>query len=188
MAKLIYVTNVSLDGYIEDAHGNFQWSEPNDDVFAFITDLVRPVGTYLYGRRLYETMAVWETDPSLAAQTELMADFANVWQAAEKIVFSSTLQTVSTAGTRLERQFAPDSVRAMKTSAAGDITVGGANLAAHAFTAGLVDECQLFVHPVIVGDGKPAFASTVRARLALLEEQRFGSGVVYLRYRVTPTP
>jgi dihydrofolate reductase len=183
MAKLIYVTNVSLDGYIEDAHGSFDWTEPSDEFFAFITDLVRPVGAWLYGRRLYETMAVWETDPALAAQSELMADFANVWQTADKVVYSTTLPAVSTANTRLERRFDPDSVRDMKTSAASDFTVGGATLAAHAFNAGLVDECHLFVGPVVVGQGKPAFTSDVRAQLELLEERRFGNGVVYLRYR-----
>src|SRR6478672_81741 len=130
MAKLIYVTNVSLDGYIEDARGSFDWTEPSDEVFTFITDLVRPAGTYLYGRRLYETMAVWETDPTLAAQSELAADFANVWQAADKVVYSTTREVVSTANTRLEHRFDPDSVRAMKASAASDLTVGGANLAA----------------------------------------------------------
>src|SRR5438270_648243 len=117
MAKLIYVANVSLDGYIEDAHGSFEWTAPTDEVFTFITDLVRPVGTYLYGRRMYETMAVWETQPALAAESPLMADFANVWQAADKIVYSTTLHAVSTANTRLERRFDPDSVRDMKTSA-----------------------------------------------------------------------
>jgi len=183
MAKLIYVANVSLDGYIEDTQGRFDWSEPTDEVFAFITDLVRPVGTYLYGRRMYETMAVWETQPALAAQSELMADFANVWQAADKIVYSTTLHAVSTADTRLEHRFDPDSVRDVKTSAARDLTVGGPTLAAHAFAAGLVDECQLFVHPVLVGDGKPAFPRDARLQLELLEEHRFGSGVVHLRYR-----
>jgi dihydrofolate reductase len=141
MAKLIYVTNVSLDGYIEDAHGSFEWTEPSDEFFTFITDLVRPAGTYLYGRRLYESMAVWETDPTLAAQSELMADFANVWQAADKVVFSTTLDAVSTAKTRLERNFDPASVRDMKASATRDLTVGGAHLAAHALKAGLIDEC-----------------------------------------------
>lgn len=184
MAKLIYVTNVTLDGYIEDAHGNFDWTEPTDEYFAFITDLVRPVGTYLYGRRLYEAMAVWETQPALAAESELRADFANVWQAADKIVYSTTLQAAATAHTRLERQFDPDAVRDMKTSADSDVTVGGANLAAHAFNAGLVDECQLFVGPVLVGDGKPAYPRDARIQLGLLEERRFDNGVVYLRYRV----
>jgi len=184
MAKLIYVANVSLDGYIEDAHGRFDWTDPTDEFFTFITDLVRPVGTYLYGRRLYETMAVWETDPTLAAQSELTADFANVWQTADKIVYSTTLAAVSTANTRLEHQFDPDSVRDMKTSAAGDFTIGGAALAAHAFDAGLIDECHLFIYPVLVGQGKPVFSSDARARLELLEEHRFGSGVVYLRHRI----
>jgi dihydrofolate reductase len=184
MAKLIYVANVSLDGYIEDAHGSFEWTEPTDEVFTFITGIVRPVGTYLYGRRLYETMAVWETDPTLAAQSELMTDFANVWQAAAKIVYSTTLHAVSTANTRLERRFDPDSVRDMKTSTADDLTVGGATLAAHTFNARLVDECQLFIHPVLVGEGKPAFPRDARIQLELLEERRFGNGVVNLRYRI----
>jgi dihydrofolate reductase len=183
MAKLIYVANVSLDGYIEDAHGGFDWTEPTDEFFIFITDLVRPVGTYLYGRRLYETMAVWETQPALATESELSADFANVWQAADKIVYSTTLGAVTTADTRLERRFDPAAVRDLKTSAARDLTVGGASLAAHAFDAGLVDECHLFVYPVVVGDGKPAFSRDARVQLELQEEHRFGSGVVYLRYR-----
>lgn len=184
MAKLIYVTNVSLDGYIEDAHGRFDWTDPSDEVFTFITDVVRPVGTYLYGRRLYETMAVWETQPALAAQSELMADFANVWQAADKIVYSTTLDAVSTANTRLERRFDPDSVRDMKTSAASDLTVGGSALAAQAFDAGLVDECQLIVYPVVLGGGKPAFLGDARVQLELLEEHRFGDGAMNLRYRI----
>jgi dihydrofolate reductase len=183
MAKLIYVANVSLDGYIEDARGRFEWTEPTDEVFTFITDVVRPVGTYLYGRRMYETMAPWETDPILAAQSELRADFANVWQTADKIVYSTTLYAVSTANTRLERRFDPDVVRDMKTSAAGDLTVGGPTLAVHAFNAGLVDECQLFICPVLVGEGKPAFRSDARVQLELVEEHRFGNGVVYVRYR-----
>ena len=160
MAKLIYVANVSLDGYIEDAHGRFEWTAVIDEFFTFITDLVRPVGTYLYGRRLYETMAVWETQPALAAQSELVADFANVWQAADKIVYSTTLHAVSTTNTRLERRFDPDSVREMKASAASDLTVGGSTLAAHALNAGLVDECQLFIHPVLVGEGSPHSPAT----------------------------
>ena len=184
MAELIYVSNVSLDGYIEDEHGNFDWTPPGDEVFAFITDLVRSVGTYLYGRRLYDTMAVWETDSALAAQSELMGDFANVWQAADKVVYSTTLDAVPTAKTRLERNFDPDSVRDMKASATSDLTVGGPNLAAHAFKAGLVDECHLFIYPVLVGGGKPSLPRDTRAELELLDERRFGNGVVYLRYRV----
>ncbi len=184
MAKLIYVANVSLDGYIEDAQGRFDWTEPADEVFTYITDLVRPIGTYLYGRGLYETMAVWEVDPTLAAQSQLMADFAHVWQAADKIVYSTTLHAVSTAKTRLERRFDPDSLRAMKASAASDLTVGGSVLAAHAFDAGLIDEYQLFVYPVLVGEGKPAFSGDAPVQLDLLEERRFGNGVVNLRYRI----
>ncbi len=184
MAKLIYVTNVSLDGYIEDEHGSFDWTPPEDDFFAFITDLVRPVGTYLYGRRLYDMMAVWETDPALAAQSELTADFANVWQAADKVVYSTTLDAVSTARTRLEHNFDPASVRDMKASATSDLTVGGAHLAAQALKAGLVDECHLFIHPILVGGGKPALPSDTRAELELLDDRRFSNGVVYLRYGV----
>jgi dihydrofolate reductase len=183
MAKLTYITNVSLDGFIEDAHGSFDWTEPSEEVFAFITDLIRPVGTWLYGRRLYEMMAVWETDATLAAQSEPMADFAKVWQAADKVVYSTTLRAVSTARSRLERSFDPDSVRDMKRSATGDLTVGGANLAAQAFKGGLVDECHLFIHPVLVGGGKPALPRDTRAELELVDERRFTNGVVYLRYR-----
>jgi dihydrofolate reductase len=184
MSKLIYIANVTLDGYIEDAHGNFDFTTPSDDVFAFITDLLRPCGTYLYGRRLYETMAVWETEPAIAAQSELMGEFARVWQAADKVVYSTTLHEVSTAKTQLERTFDADAVRAVKASAAGDLTVGGANFAAHAFRAGLVDECQLFIAPVFVGAGKAALPRDARADLELLDERRFSSGVVYVRYRV----
>ena len=184
MAKLIYVSNVSLDGFIEDEHGSFEWSAPDDDRFAFITDLVRPVGTYLYGRRLYETMAVWETDRGLASQSELRADFAHVWQAADKVVYYTTLDAVSTAKSRLERRFDPDSVRSMKDATGRDLTVGGANLAALALTAGLVDECHLFIYPVIVGRGKPSLPSGWRAKLELLDEHRFDNGVVYVRHRI----
>jgi dihydrofolate reductase len=184
MAKLIYVTNVSLDGYIEDEHGSFDWTAPDDELFAFITDLVRPGGIYLYGRRMYDTMAPWETDPALAAQSELMADFANVWQAADKVVYSTTLSAVSTAKTRLERRFDPVSVRDMKASATSDLTVGGSHLAAHALKAGLVDECHLFIRPVLVGGGKPALPSDTRTDLELLDDRRLGNGVVYLRFRI----
>ena len=183
MATLIYIANASLDGYLEDEQGRFDWTEPEDDLFVFITDLVRSVGTYLYGRRMYDAMAVWETDPALAAQSELMADFANVWQTADKVVFSTTLDAVSTAKTRLDRSFDADSIRDMKASATSDLTVGGPNLAAHAFKAGLVDECQLFIHPVVVGGGKPAVPPLTRVKLELLDERRFSNGVVYLRYR-----
>lgn len=183
MAKLIYIANMSLDGYTEDAHGAFGWTAPSEEVFAFITELVRPAGTQLYGRRMYETMAVWETDPTLAAQSDLMADFAGVWQTAHKVVYSTTLHAVSTGNTRLEPQFEPDSIRLMKRSAASDLTIGGPTLTAQAFGAGLVDECHLLVYPVLVGDGKSAFPREAELSLVLLEERRFANGVVYLRYR-----
>jgi dihydrofolate reductase len=184
VAKLIYVTNVSLDGFIEDEHGRFDWTEPDDEQFAFITDLIRPVGTYLYGRRLYETMAVWETEPALAAQSELRADFAHVWQAADKIVYSTTLDAVSTAKTRLEPRFDPNVIREMKGTVSRDLMVGGANLAAHAFNAGLIEECHLFIGPAVVGRGKPSLPSELHAKLELLDERRFDNGVVYVRYRI----
>lgn len=184
MSKLIYIANNSLDGFIEDAQGDFGWTPPSDEVFAFITDLVRPCGTYLLGRRIYETMAVWETDPTLAAQSELMRAFAEVWQAANKIVYSTTLHGVSTARTQLERTFDPADIRALKASATNDLTVSGANLAAQAFKAGLVDECQLLIYPVFVGSGKSSLPGDMRADLELLDERRFGNGVVYVRYRV----
>ena len=184
MAKLIYVTNVSLDGFIEDEHGNFDWTEPTDEQFAFVTGLIRPVGTYLYGRRLYEAMAVWETDPALGAVSELRADFAHLWQAADKIVYSTTLDAVSTARSRVDRRFDPDAIREMKDTVSRDLMVGGANLAAHAFSAQLIDECHLFVGPAIVGRGKPGLPRDLRIDLELLEERTFDNGVVYLRHRV----
>ena len=184
MSKLIYIANVSLDGFIEDAHGRLDWTTPSDEVFTFVTDLVRPAGAYLYGRRMYETMAVWETDPALAAQSELRSDFARVWKAANKVVYSTTLPDVSTANTRLERNFAPDAIRDMKASATKDLTVGGPALAAHAFRAGLIDECHLLICPVFLGAGKSSLPRDTRADLELVDERRFGSGVVYVRYRV----
>jgi dihydrofolate reductase len=184
MAQLIYVTNVSLDCYIEDSRGNFNWGAPGDEVFAFITDLMRSVGTHLYGRRLYETMAVWETEPAFAAQSELMGDFAHVWQAADKIVYSTTLDDVFTRNTQLERDFDPGAIRDLKAAASQDLIVGGADLAAHAFKAGLVDECQLLIYPIFVGAGKSALPRDMHADLELLDERGFSNGVVYVRYRV----
>ena len=184
MAKLVYVTNTSLDGYIEDQYGAFDLYEPDDDVFAATTALLRSFGTLLYGRRLYETMAVWETDPALAKLSDRTADFASAWQAAAKVVYSTTLTDVSTATTRLERNFDPGAVQELKATATSDLTIGGANLAARAFAAGLLDECQLFVWPMIVGDGKPALAAGTRTNLELLDEHRFNNGVVRLRYRI----
>jgi dihydrofolate reductase len=183
VADLIYTTNVSLDGFIEDDRGRFDFATPVDDYFAFITGLERSAHTYLYGRRLYELMAVWETDPGLAAQSELRADFAAMWQAADKVVYSTTLEAVATARTRLERSFDADAIRAMKASGTGHLTIGGADLARQAFEAGLIDECRLFVAPVLLGGGKPALPSDLRVDLELVDEQRFSNGVVYLRYR-----
>lgn len=183
MANLIYVTNTSLDGYIEDKDGKFDWTTPSDEYFRFISNLIRDAGTYLYGRRLYESMMVWETDPSLAAESPLGRDFAEIWQAANKIVYSNTLATVSTRKTRLERTFDPEAIRQLKESVEQDILIGGAELAAHAFRSGLIDECHLFLIPIIVGGGKQSLPDNVRLELDLLEERRFDSGVIFLRYR-----
>ena len=187
MPHLIYLTNTSLDGYIEDADGRFDWSEPDEELHQFFNDLVRPVGTFLYGRRLYEAMAVWETDPDLAAGNPVTEEFAALWQAADKVVYSTTLDGPRTTRTRLERTFEPDAVRALTSAATADLAIGGADLAAKAFRAGLVDEIQLVVHPVLVGGGKPALPDGVRADLELLDERRLTRGYVYLRYRVRRT-
>lgn len=184
MAKLVYLTNASLDGYIEDEHGAFDLYEPDDDVFAAITTLLRSFGTFLYGRRLYETMSVWETNPALAEQSDLTAEFASAWQAADKVVYSTTLTAVSTAKTHLECDFDVATVQELKAAATNGLIVGGANLAAQALAAGLVDECQLFVWPMIVGGGKPALPQGIRTNLELLDEHRFDNGVVQLRYRI----
>ena len=184
MANLHYVTNVSLDGYIEDARGAFDWMQPDDEQFTFVTDLVRPVGTYLYGRRLYESMAVWETDPSFGAATDLFADFAAVWQGAEKIVWSTTLDAPVTARTQIARCFDAEEVRHLTTTSEHDLMVGGADIAAQAFAADLVDECHLFVAPCLLGGGKPGLPSGLRVDLELLDARRFDTGIVYLRHRV----
>jgi len=186
VAKLIYSAITSLDGYVADVDGNFEWAVPDEEVHTFINDLARPVGTHLYGRRLYETMVGWETDPTLADHSPVMRDFAEIWQAADKIVYSKTLETASTARTRIERDFDPEAVRQMKSLAARDLIVGGPELAAHAFRAGLVDEYHLFVAPMVVGGGKQSLPDNVRQQLALLDERRFGNGMVYLAYRTRP--
>jgi len=183
MAKLIYSAITSLDGYTADEEGNFDWAEPDEEVHTFVNDLERPVGTYLYGRRMYEVMAPWETDPTLADQSRVMREFAEIWQVADKVVYSRTLETVSTASTRIERDFDPEAVRQLKTQAGRDITVGGPNLAAQAIEAGLVDEFHLFVTPIVVGGGIQSLPNNVRVKLELLDERRFGNGVVYLCYR-----
>ena len=182
MAKLIYTAIASLDGYIEDEHGKFDWGEPDQEVHSFVNDLERPVGTYLYGRRLYEVMAVWETDPRFAEHSSVARDFAEIWQAAEKIVYSRTLRAATTARTRIERDFDPEAVRQLKATATRDLAVGGAGLAAHAFAAGLVDELHLVLAPIVVGGGKRALPDGVRLELELVDERRFGNGMVHLRY------
>jgi dihydrofolate reductase len=183
MAKLIYSAIASLDGYVADEDGNFDWAVPDEEVHAFINDLDRPVGTYLYGRRMYETMVGWETDHTLADQSLLMRDFVEIWQAANKIVYSKTLEAVSTARTRIERDFDPEAVRQMKALAGRDLIVGGPELAAQAFKAGLVDELHLFIAPMVVGGGKRSLPNDVRLKLELLDERRFDNGMVYLYYR-----
>jgi dihydrofolate reductase len=185
MAKLIYSALTSLDGYVADEDGNFDWAEPDEEVHTFVNDLQRSAGTYLYGRGLYEVMVAWET-MNLADQPAFIQDFAEIWRAADKIVFSRTLGTVSSARTRIERDFDPDAVQQLKAAAERDITVGGPDLAAQAFKSGLVDECQLFVAPIVVGGGKQSLPDNVRLRLELLDERRFGNGVVYLSYRTRP--
>ena len=183
MAKLIYSVITSLDGYVEDEVGNFDWAEPDEEIHTFVNDLERPIDTYLYGRRMYEVMVYWETAHTLAGQPLFIRDFAQIWQAADKIVYSKTLERVSSARTRIERDFDPETVRQMKERAGSDITVGGPDLAAQAIKAGLVDECQLFVAPIVVGGGKPSLPNNVRQELELLDERRFGNGMVCLHYR-----
>jgi dihydrofolate reductase len=183
MAKLIYVMNASLDGYIADEDGKLDWTAPDEEYYSFINDLLRTVGTYLYGRQLYELMRVWETDPAAAAQSPAAREFAAIWQAADKVVYSTTLEATSTTRTRIERDFDPEAVRQLKAAAERDFTVGGPTLGAHAITAGLVDEYHLFVWPVVLGGGKPFLPDRARLQLDLLDERRFGNGAVYLRYR-----
>ena len=184
MARLIYSAITSLDGYVADETGDFDWAAPDDEVHALVNDLERPVGTYLYGRRMYEVMAYWETAPADGDQPSEVRDFATIWRAADKIVYSTTLEAVSSARTRIERAFDPEAVRRMKTSAERDITVGGPALAAQAIAAGLVDECHLFVNPIVVGGGTRALPDGVRVELELRDERRFASGVVHLHYTV----
>jgi dihydrofolate reductase len=184
MAKLIYSVITSLDGYVADEEGKFDWGEPDEEVHAFVNDLERPVGTYLYGRRMYEVMAAWETIP-LADEPPFIRDFAEIWQAAEKIVYSKTLDTVSTPRTRIERDFDPAEVRQMKATEGRDLIVGGPDLAAQAITAGLVDEWHLVLAPIVVGGGNQSLPDGVRLDLELLDERRFRNGMVYLSYGIT---
>jgi dihydrofolate reductase len=183
MGRLIYSAIASLDGYTVDAEGRFDWAAPDEEVHDFVNDLERPVGTYLYGRRMYETMAVWETDPGLAEHSPVTRDFAQIWRAADKIVYSSTLDEVVTEQTRIERAFDPAEVRRLKESTDADLSIGGPTLAAHAIRAGLVDEWRLLVTPIIVGGGLGWLPDGVRVSLELVDERRFAGGVTFLRYR-----
>ena len=187
MARLIYSTLTSLDGYIEDSTGAFQWAAPDEQVFAFINDLDRPLGLYLYGRRRYDIMTYWESATMDPSQSEPERDYRQIWQAAEKIVYSRTLKAPTTTRTRLERSFDPAAVSQLKQSSTSDLSIGGADLAGHAMAAGLVDECQLFLAPIAVGGGKPALPLKVRQRLHLLDEHRFTAGMIFLRYAILPS-
>ena len=183
MSKLIYFMPMSLDGFIAGETDNMDWSAPDEEVYAIINDLHRPIGTYLYGRKNYETMTIWETPDVMPDQTSAMMDFGRIWQAADKIVYSKSLETVSTPKTRLEREFEPQAVRDLKAQSPYDISVAGPNLAAQAIRAGLVDEYQLLVVPFMLGGGKRVLPSNVGVKLDLLDERRVGNGWVYLRYR-----
>lgn len=184
MGKLIYAANISLDGYLEDETGSIDWSVPDEEVHAFWNSHERRIGTSLYGRRMYETMRVWEDDAWLADEPAVVRTYARIWRDADKIVYSSTLEAVSTARTRIERQFDPEAVRQLKASSTADLSIAGATLGVEAFRHGLVDECVLLLCPVLVGGGKPALPQGVRADLELLDHGRFGNGVVYLRHAV----
>jgi dihydrofolate reductase len=183
MAKLVYSAIASLDGYVADEQGDFDWSAPDDEVHGFVNDLERPIGTYLYGRRMYDVMVAWDDLDAFPNPSAVTRDFAAIWQAADKVVYSRTLERVSSARTRIERAFEPDAVRALKAAAERDITVGGAEVAGQALAAGLVDECHLFLNPIVVGGGTAALPGGVRLELELLGERRFGNGVVHVHYR-----
>jgi dihydrofolate reductase len=183
VGRLIYSVIASLDGYVADQNGNFDWAAPDDELHAFVNDLERKVGTHLYGRRMYETMVYWETAHTVQDQPPVVMEYAEIWQAANKIVYSKTLDKVSSARTRIARDFDPEAVRQMKASGDRDISVGGPHLAAEAIRAGLVDEIHMFVTPIVVGGGNQSLPDDVRVKLELLDEHRFESGVVHLHYR-----
>ncbi|SFA75872.1 Dihydrofolate reductase [Cohnella sp. OV330] len=184
MAKLIYPVNVSLDGYMEDERGDLDWSISDDETYAFWTGFQRTIGTYVYGRKMYESMVYWETADAGATQPETTREFAQIWRAAEKIVYSRTLPAAASAKTKVEREFDPDAIRRLKASSEADMTIGGPELAASAMSAGLLDECHLLLNPIVLGGGKRALPDSVRMRLELLGERRFRNGVVHLHYRV----
>jgi dihydrofolate reductase len=183
MAKLIYSAICSLDGYVADVDGNFDWAAPGDELHAFVNDLERPIGTYLLGRRMYETLVYWETYETSPDKPAVTNDFAEIWRDTEKIVFSRTLDDVSSARTRIGREFDPDAIRRLKAEADRDISIGGPELAGEAIRAGLVDEYHLSLHPIVVGGGNPALPSDVRVKLELVDQRRFDSGVIHLHYR-----
>jgi dihydrofolate reductase len=184
MARLIYSAITSLDGYTEDDEGKFDWAAPDDEVHAFVNELERPVGIYLYGRQMYETMVFWETATG-ADEPPVFRDYAEIWRTAEKIVYSRSLSKVSSARTRIEREFDPAAIQDLKETSDADIAIGGPDLAGQAIAAGLVDECHLLLNPILVGGGKRALPDQVHARLHLLDERRFGNGVVHLHYRMS---
>ena len=186
MAKLIYSAIMSLDGYIADEQGNFDWAAPDEEAHAYFNDLDRPIGTHLYGRRMYDVMVAWEQPDMLSDQSAAVRDYAEIWQAADKIVYSRTLQDVSSARTRIARNFDPEAIQQMKASAARDISIGGPELAAQALQAGLVDESHFFLIPILIGGGTRALPDHVRVKLELLGERRFGNGMVHLHYRIMP--
>lgn len=189
MARLIYAALTSLDGYVADEYGNFDWAKPDEDLHLFVNELERSIGTYLYGRRMYDTMVYWETAEPLDDHPHYIQDYAGIWKRTDKIVYSTTLASVSSERTRIEREFDPSAVREMKASLAQDISIGGPLLAAQAFGAGLIDECHLFLNPIVVGSGNRALPSDQRVDLELLDERRFGNGVIHLHYRVaSPHP
>ena len=183
MGKLLYMNISSLDGYVADEAGKFDWAEPDEEVHTFINDLLRPIGTSLYGRRLYEVMTPWEDEAWAAGESTHIQDFGEIWRGADKVVYSSTLQAPSTARTRLERSFEPNDVQSMKRSVATDLSIGGPTLATRAFAAGLVDECHLFLTPVIVGGGLRLLPEGLQVDREFVEQRRFANGTVYLRYR-----
>jgi dihydrofolate reductase len=184
VGKLIYAANTSLDGYLEDETGSFDWSVPDGEVHAFWNEHERHIGTSLYGRRMYETMRVWESDDWLTTEPAVVREYAEIWRDADKVVYSTSLEAVSTARTRVERKFEPEAVRQLKETSSTDLSIGGAAIGAEAFRHGLVDECVLLLCPVLVGGGKPALPRGLRLDLELLDHRRFRNGVIYVRHAV----
>jgi dihydrofolate reductase len=183
VAKLIYSMLTSLDGYVADENGNFDWAAPDDEVHGFVNDLQRSVGTMLLGRRMYEVLVAWETWDT-SSEPDVIKDFATLWRDADKVVYSRTLDKAASERTRIEREFEPDAIRRLKTAATRDVSIGGPELASQAFKAGLVDECQLFLMPVVVGGGKRCLPSELQLQLELVGERRFSSGAVHVHYRI----